>query len=39
MKMRCIGAEDPPCKRCANAGLECVMEKPKSATVPGEGDE
>ncbi|EIW69439.1 hypothetical protein TREMEDRAFT_73857 [Tremella mesenterica DSM 1558] len=28
MKMRCVGAEDPPCKRCRNSGLECVMEKP-----------
>ncbi|CAK9787310.1 hypothetical protein CC85DRAFT_272355 [Cutaneotrichosporon oleaginosum] len=28
MKMRCVGAEDPPCKRCRNGGLECIMEKP-----------
>ncbi|WWC89988.1 uncharacterized protein L201_004918 [Kwoniella dendrophila CBS 6074] len=28
MKMRCVGADDPPCKRCRNGGLECVMEKP-----------
>ncbi|CDZ97607.1 er-associated protein catabolism-related protein [Phaffia rhodozyma] len=27
-KMRCIGAEDPPCKRCKNAGLSCLFEKP-----------
>ena len=39
MKMRCIGAEDPPCRRCVNSGLECVMEKPKSANPTGEGDE
>ncbi|KAL7424072.1 hypothetical protein Q5752_001657 [Cryptotrichosporon argae] len=28
MKMRCVGAEDPPCKRCRNGGLKCIMEKP-----------
>jgi hypothetical protein len=39
MKMRCIGAEEPPCKRCKNAGLDCVMEKPKSTNPTGEGDE
>ncbi|WRT67181.1 uncharacterized protein IL334_004147 [Kwoniella shivajii] len=31
MKMRCVGADDPPCKRCRNGGLECVMEKPGRA--------
>ncbi|OCF36645.1 hypothetical protein I316_01898 [Kwoniella heveanensis BCC8398] len=36
MKMRCVGAEDPPCKRCKNGGLECVMEKPGRSTVGGE---
>ncbi|WVW83043.1 hypothetical protein I302_105060 [Kwoniella bestiolae CBS 10118] len=35
MKMRCVGADDPPCKRCRNGGLECVMEKPGKA---GGGD-
>ncbi|WWC69418.1 uncharacterized protein I206_103357 [Kwoniella pini CBS 10737] len=35
MKMRCVGADDPPCKRCRNGGLECVMEKPGK---PGSGD-
>ncbi|OCF71780.1 hypothetical protein I204_07843 [Kwoniella mangroviensis CBS 8886] len=32
MKMRCVGADDPPCKRCRNGGLECVMEKPGKAS-------
>ncbi|WVF72211.1 hypothetical protein IAT40_007023 [Kwoniella sp. CBS 6097] len=36
MKMRCVGAEEPPCKRCKNGGLECVMEKPGRSTVGGE---
>jgi hypothetical protein len=27
-QMRCVGAEDPPCKRCRNAGLQCMFEKP-----------
>ncbi|WVQ98787.1 hypothetical protein IAU59_005918 [Kwoniella sp. CBS 9459] len=36
MKMRCVGAEDPPCKRCKNGGLECVMEKPGRSTIGGE---
>lgn len=35
--MRCIGAEDPPCKRCRNSGLDCVMEKPgKQSNEQGE---
>lgn len=44
--MRCVGAEDPPCKRCRTSGLSCVMEKPGrggggSLGGPGEigGDE
>ncbi|WVR05190.1 hypothetical protein IAU60_002202 [Kwoniella sp. DSM 27419] len=36
MKMRCVGAEDPPCKRCRNGGLECIMEKPGRGTSGGE---
>ncbi|KAK8869752.1 hypothetical protein IAR55_000320 [Kwoniella newhampshirensis] len=36
MKMRCVGAEDPPCKRCRNAGLACVMEKPGRSTAGGD---
>lgn len=39
MKMRCVGAEDPPCKRCRNASLECVMEKPGRSSNEGGGDE
>ena len=39
MKMRCVGAEDPPCKRCRNAGLECVMEKPGRSANDGVGEE
>ena len=27
-KMRCEGADNPPCKRCRHAGLECLFEKP-----------
>lgn len=27
--MRCLGADDPPCKRCRASGLDCVFEKPK----------
>lgn len=35
--MRCIGAEDPPCKRCRNGGLECLFEKPaREGTQVGE---
>ncbi|WVQ78323.1 hypothetical protein IAT38_000408 [Cryptococcus sp. DSM 104549] len=36
MKMRCVGAEEPPCKRCKNGGLECVMEKPGRASGGGD---
>ncbi|KAF9076108.1 hypothetical protein BDP27DRAFT_1313911 [Rhodocollybia butyracea] len=36
-KMRCEGADNPPCKRCRNAGLECLFEKPtREATLAGE---
>ncbi|KZV93797.1 hypothetical protein EXIGLDRAFT_716777 [Exidia glandulosa HHB12029] len=36
-KMRCINAEDPPCKRCRTAGIECLFEKPsREATLTGE---
>lgn len=35
--MRCEGADNPPCKRCRNAGLECLFEKPsREATLTGE---
>ncbi|WWD15975.1 hypothetical protein CI109_100399 [Kwoniella shandongensis] len=36
MKMRCVGAEDPPCKRCRNGGLACVMEKPGRSATGGD---
>lgn len=36
MKMRCVGADEPPCKRCRNSGLECIMEKPGKSTSGGE---
>lgn len=39
MKMRCVGAEDPPCKRCRNGGLECVMEKPGRSANENVGEE
>lgn len=26
MKIRCIGKENPPCKRCRNMKLECRFE-------------
>lgn len=26
-QMRCEGADNPPCKRCAAAGHECVFER------------
>lgn len=42
MKMRCVGADDPPCKRCRVTGEECVMEKPRKGTSSldqGGGDE
>ncbi|KAF8167734.1 hypothetical protein B0H34DRAFT_682848 [Crassisporium funariophilum] len=36
-KMRCEGADNPPCKRCRNTGLECLFEKPsREATLTGE---
>ncbi|KAH6916892.1 hypothetical protein BKA70DRAFT_1250880 [Coprinopsis sp. MPI-PUGE-AT-0042] len=36
-KMRCEGAENPPCRRCRNAGLECLFEKPsREASLTGE---
>ncbi|KAJ4485944.1 hypothetical protein J3R30DRAFT_3442999 [Lentinula aciculospora] len=35
--MRCEGADNPPCKRCRNAGLDCLFEKPsREATLTGE---
>ncbi|KAM0790082.1 hypothetical protein ACM66B_005410 [Microbotryomycetes sp. NB124-2] len=27
LKMRCVGAEDPPCKRCRNGGHQCIFEE------------
>ncbi|KAK4051002.1 hypothetical protein OIV83_003131 [Microbotryomycetes sp. JL201] len=27
LKMRCVGAEDPPCKRCRNSGQQCIFEE------------
>ncbi|CAE6502791.1 unnamed protein product [Rhizoctonia solani] len=27
-KMRCEGADNPPCKRCRHAHIECMFEKP-----------
>lgn len=36
-KMRCEGADNPPCKRCRNGNLECLFEKPsREATLTGE---
>ncbi|KAI6047737.1 hypothetical protein EDC04DRAFT_2619708 [Pisolithus marmoratus] len=36
-KMRCEGADNPPCRRCRHAGLECLFEKPsREATLTGE---
>ncbi|KAK7468717.1 hypothetical protein VKT23_003220 [Stygiomarasmius scandens] len=36
-KMRCEGADNPPCKRCRNTGLDCLFEKPsREATLTGE---
>ncbi|CCM03116.1 uncharacterized protein FIBRA_05237 [Fibroporia radiculosa] len=36
-KMRCEGAENPPCRRCKHAGLECLFEKPtREASLTGE---
>ena len=35
--MRCEGADNPPCRRCRNTGLECLFEKPsREATLTGE---
>ncbi|KIY62636.1 hypothetical protein CYLTODRAFT_383348 [Cylindrobasidium torrendii FP15055 ss-10] len=28
-KMRCEGAENPPCRRCRNVGIDCLFEKPQ----------
>ncbi|KAL1405753.1 hypothetical protein Q8F55_007426 [Vanrija albida] len=30
-KIRCVGAEDPPCERCRVAGQTCVLERPARA--------
>lgn len=27
-KMKCTDADNPPCKRCRHAGIECIFEKP-----------
>ncbi|KAK0245668.1 hypothetical protein EDD85DRAFT_924755 [Armillaria nabsnona] len=36
-KMRCEGADNPPCRRCRNTGLECMFERPnREATLTGE---
>ncbi|TFK30814.1 hypothetical protein FA15DRAFT_662869 [Coprinopsis marcescibilis] len=36
-KMRCEGAENPPCRRCKNAGMDCLFEKPsREASLTGE---
>ncbi|KDQ19897.1 hypothetical protein BOTBODRAFT_27318 [Botryobasidium botryosum FD-172 SS1] len=32
-KMRCEGAENPPCKRCRHAGIDCMFEKPVRDTA------
>jgi hypothetical protein len=35
--MKCEGADNPPCKRCRNGGLDCLIEKPsREATLTGE---
>lgn len=35
--MRCEGADNPPCRRCRHAGLECLFEKPsREPTLTGE---
>lgn len=31
--MKCTDADNPPCKRCRNGGLECVFEKPIRDTL------
>ncbi|KAN0064574.1 hypothetical protein ACQY0O_002202 [Thecaphora frezii] len=40
-KARCDGPEDPPCRRCKAAGIDCIFEKPPrdSAAVPESGAE
>ncbi|KAF9270061.1 hypothetical protein L218DRAFT_952259 [Marasmius fiardii PR-910] len=36
-KMRCEGADNPPCRRCRNTGLDCLFEKPsREAGLTGE---
>ncbi|KAJ7706360.1 hypothetical protein B0H17DRAFT_1036885 [Mycena rosella] len=36
-KMRCEGADNPPCRRCRNTGLECLFEKPsREMSLTGE---
>ncbi|TDL28198.1 hypothetical protein BD410DRAFT_739738 [Rickenella mellea] len=36
-KMRCEGADNPPCRRCRHASLECLFEKPsREPTLTGE---
>ena len=36
-KMRCEGADNPPCKRCRQQSLECLFEKPnREASLTGE---
>ncbi|KAG9035556.1 hypothetical protein FRB95_011098 [Tulasnella sp. JGI-2019a] len=32
-KMKCTDADNPPCKRCRTAGIECVFEKPIRDTL------
>ncbi|KAG8988167.1 hypothetical protein FRB90_002932 [Tulasnella sp. 427] len=32
-KMKCTDADNPPCKRCRHAGIECIFEKPIRDTV------
>lgn len=35
--MKCEGADNPPCRRCRNTGLECLFEKPsREQTLTGE---
>ena len=33
-KMRYKGAENPPCRQCRHAGLECLFEKPTREVSP-----
>ncbi|KAJ7630770.1 hypothetical protein FB45DRAFT_546145 [Roridomyces roridus] len=36
-KMRCEGADNPPCRRCRNTNLECLFEKPsREMSLTGE---